>query len=90
MKKASEYRLHAKECRDLAGQMDSDTQRFMMLQMAEHWEKLAADRVALIRNHPELAQDGEQQEALDWSAGQRPARNLRHRPTGPYLDLTLG
>ncbi|WP_309087465.1 hypothetical protein [Phenylobacterium sp.] len=62
MKKASEYRLHAKECRDLAAQMESAEQRAMMLQMADHWEKLAEDRIALIQKHPELAHDGEHEE----------------------------
>jgi hypothetical protein len=55
LKKASEYRLHAQECRELAVQMDSDQQRQLMLHMAEHWEKLATDRLALLERHPELA-----------------------------------
>lgn len=62
MKKASEYRLHAKECRDLAVAMESAEQRDQLIEMAEHWEKLARDRADLIRNHPELAQAGEQEE----------------------------
>jgi len=62
VKKASEYRLHAKECRELAAHMESADQRALMLQMAEHWDKLAADRVALISRHPELAHDGEHEE----------------------------
>lgn len=62
MKKASEYRQHAQECRELAAQMASPDQRGQMLEMAEHWERLAADRAALIRNHPELAHKGEQEE----------------------------
>jgi hypothetical protein len=62
MKKASEYRLHAKECRDLAAHMEQAPQREQLLEMADHWEKLAQDRVALITNHPELAHAGEQEE----------------------------
>jgi hypothetical protein len=62
MKKSSEYRQHAQECRGLASQMASDDQRALMLQMAEHWDKLASDRLALIENHPELAHDGEYEE----------------------------
>jgi hypothetical protein len=58
LKKASEYRQHAQECRDLAVQMDSDQQRELMLRMAEHWENLAADRLALLKRHPELADEG--------------------------------
>lgn len=67
MKKASEYRVHAKECRDLASQMESAEQRAMMLQMAEHWDKLAEDRLALIQKHPELAHPGERDEVRGWS-----------------------
>lgn len=62
MKKASEYLQHARECRDLAAKMDSEEQRSQLLGMAEHWERLADDRVALIRKHPDLAQEGEQAE----------------------------
>ncbi|WP_309088681.1 hypothetical protein [Phenylobacterium sp.] len=62
MKKASEYRQHAEECRALAAQMSSPAQRAQMLEMAEHWEKLARDRAALISKHPELAIAGEQEE----------------------------
>ena len=68
MKKASEYRRHAQECRDLATQMESVDQRDAMLQMAEHWDGLAEDRTALIQNHPELAQDGEHDEVRSWQA----------------------
>jgi hypothetical protein len=67
MKKASEYRQHAQECRTLASHMDLAEQRSLMLSMAEHWNKLAEDRVALIENHPELAQDGEQAENRTWN-----------------------
>jgi hypothetical protein len=62
MKKASEYRQHAKECRDLAAQMESAPQREQLIEMAEHWEKLARDRLALIAKHPDLAHDGEHEE----------------------------
>ena len=59
MKKASEYQLHAQECRSLAGSMDRPEQRAQMLQMAEHWERLANDRSELITRHPELAHEDE-------------------------------
>ncbi|HEY8573973.1 hypothetical protein [Phenylobacterium sp.] len=62
MKKASEYRQHAQECRDLAATMESAAQRDQLLEMAAHWEKLAQDRVGLIARHPELAHEGEQEE----------------------------
>jgi hypothetical protein len=41
--------------------------------MAAHWEQLARDRVDLIRQHPELAIDGEQDEEARHVAGRRPA-----------------
>lgn len=57
MKKASEYRQHAAECRALATSMELVEQREQLLQMAVHWEKLADDRSVLIQRHPELTQD---------------------------------
>lgn len=54
MKKASEYREHARECRALAAQMDSADQRDQLLQMAAHWDNLADDRAELVEKHPEL------------------------------------
>lgn len=62
MKKASEYRQHAKECRSLAASMESPEQRELLLEMARHWDKLAEDRARLISKHPELAHDGEKDE----------------------------
>jgi hypothetical protein len=44
MKKASEYRVHALECRSLASQANSDDHRKQLLAMAETWETLADDR----------------------------------------------
>ena len=69
MKKASEYREHARECRALASHMESPEQREAMLQMANHWDKLADDRAALIHKHPELARDGEHEENRTWTVG---------------------
>lgn len=62
MKKASEYRQHAHECRDLAAKMASADQREQLLEMARHWDQLAGDRAALIERHPELALEGEREE----------------------------
>jgi len=69
MKKASDYRKHAEECRGLAANMPSDAGRVQLPEMADHWEKLAADRIALITNHPELAHDGEHDEERSWTTG---------------------
>jgi len=60
VKKASEYRKHAEECRILAKQVPEGPQRDQLLEMARTWDALASDRDALIRKHPELAQTDEQ------------------------------
>jgi hypothetical protein len=59
MKKASEYRQHAVECRQLAATMASGEQRDQLLEMPETWDRLAADRSELVQRHPELALSGE-------------------------------
>jgi hypothetical protein len=61
MKKASEYRKHADECRTLARGVAGE-QRDQLLEMAATWERLAAERSELIRRHPELALSGEHAE----------------------------
>ncbi len=50
MKKASEYRQHAEECRVLAQAMQGE-QRNQLIEMAATWEKLA-HRSDLVRRHP--------------------------------------
>jgi hypothetical protein len=62
MKKASEYRLHAQECRDLARHMPDGAQRDQLIEMAKTWDNLAAERSDLVRRHPELAIGGEHEE----------------------------
>jgi hypothetical protein len=62
MKKASEYRQHAKECRALANAMDQGDQRDQLLDMAATWERLAEERSELVQRHPDLAFEGEVQE----------------------------
>jgi hypothetical protein len=62
MKKASEYRQHAEECRAMANQMKPGPQRDQLLEMARTWEKLAAERSDLVRRHPELAIEDEHEE----------------------------
>jgi hypothetical protein len=65
MKKASEYRLHAQECRSLANAMDQGEQRDQLLEMAATWDRLAEERSELVRRNPELAMTGEHEEELD-------------------------
>ncbi len=62
MKKASEYRQHAEECRQLANRMEHGEHRDQLLEMAATWDRLAAERSDLIRRHPDLALVGEQAE----------------------------
>ena len=62
MKKASEYRQHADECRALAVTMEHGEQRNQLLEMASTWDKLATDRSDLVRRHPELGLEGEHRE----------------------------
>lgn len=64
MKKASEYRSHADECRQLAGIMEGE-QKQQLLEMAATWERLADERSELVRRHPELALRGEHHEEAD-------------------------
>jgi hypothetical protein len=68
MKKASEYRQHARECRALAQGMDPGEQRNQLLEMAATWDNLAADRSDLVRRNPETAFDGEHQEETGQAA----------------------
>ena len=58
MKKASEYRQHATDCRQLAAGVEG-VQRDQLIEMAATWDRLAAERADLIRRHPELALAGE-------------------------------
>jgi hypothetical protein len=44
MRKAADYRKHAEECRMLARNMAPGEQRDLLLNMAQTWESLAADR----------------------------------------------
>jgi len=46
MKKASEYRKHAQECRDMARGLPEGDHRAQLLEMAETWENLAREREA--------------------------------------------
>jgi hypothetical protein len=69
VKKASEYRQHAEECRILANRMVQGEHRDQLLAMAATWDKLAAERSDLVRRHPELALAGEHREEDREEAG---------------------
>jgi hypothetical protein len=64
MKKASEYRQHAEECRVLARRMAPGEHRDQLLEMAATWDNLATERSELVRRHPELAIGAEHEEEL--------------------------
>lgn len=74
MKKESEYRAHASECRTLAARTVREQDREVLLRMAADWERLATDRADLIRRHPELSDAGEPLEGeslTETAAGKR-------------------
>ena len=59
MRKASEYRHHAEECRKLAAKMKTGDQRDHMLKIAEMWDQLAKERDNMLCKHPHLMQTAE-------------------------------
>jgi hypothetical protein len=65
MKKASEYRQHAVECRQLAAALGPGEQRDQLLEMAATWDRLADERSEFVRRHPELGLEGEHAEDED-------------------------
>ena len=85
MKKASEYRQHAEECRALAHAMDQGEQRDQLLEMAATWEKLAADRSDLVRRHPDLALEGEHIE--ETNLAEPTDANAPTEPPAPAVDF---
>jgi hypothetical protein len=44
LKKATEYREHARECQELAARVDNAEHKAALIQMAETWEALARER----------------------------------------------
>ena len=55
MKKAIEYREHARECLDMANVASDPEKRTMLLKMAETWEGLAKDREAHLAAQERIA-----------------------------------
>jgi hypothetical protein len=55
VKKASEYRKHAEECRALARQMKQGEYREQLLVMADTWDRLAEEREASLAGEVEAA-----------------------------------
>jgi len=71
VKKASEYRQHAEECRILARQVPDGPQREQLLEMARTWDNLAQDRDRLVERHPELNLALQPDEKEDSAGSQR-------------------
>jgi hypothetical protein len=57
LKKASEYRAHAHDCRVLAKQMEQGEHRDQLMAMADTWERLAEQR-EITSNYCEAPDDG--------------------------------
>jgi hypothetical protein len=53
MKKASEYRRHAEECRQLARSADREEHRELLINMAATWEALADERERMVAKQPQ-------------------------------------
>jgi hypothetical protein len=72
VKKASEYRKHAQECRALAKRMEHGEQRDQLLAMAQTWDRLAEQREIINPGEPEHA--GAEKAGTDPFASQAPLR----------------
>jgi ferric-dicitrate binding protein FerR (iron transport regulator) len=55
VKKASEYQVHAEECRRMAAWTANDEHKAALIEMAEAWEALARDRVEHLRRQERIA-----------------------------------
>ena len=55
MKKASEYHEHAEECRQLASRSIDPEHKAALIKMAETWENLAKERMALLERKERIA-----------------------------------
>jgi hypothetical protein len=59
MRKVDDYRRHADECRAMARNATNDEHRQGLLNMAETWDRLAADRIAQMERQKRIdALDG--------------------------------
>jgi hypothetical protein len=54
MKKAEDYRQHARECRQMANRSCSPEQKQMLRKMADIWDFLAVDREAQVARQERL------------------------------------
>jgi hypothetical protein len=54
MRKIEDYRLRAQECRDLAARARNESDRQMLLNMAETWETMAVGRAEQLQRQKRL------------------------------------
>jgi len=55
MKKVSEYRDHAEECRRMAAGTSNEEHRAALFKMAETWDSLAEERTERLRQQQRIA-----------------------------------
>jgi hypothetical protein len=55
MKKVSEYRDHAEECRKMAAGTSNEEHRAALFKMAETWDSLAEERTERLRQQQRIA-----------------------------------
>ena len=58
VKNVEEYRQHAAECRQLAKQALTRTERDQLLELATTWERLANDRLVSLPTRPDRTGQG--------------------------------
>ena len=56
MKKVEEYQKHAEECRTMARNATNEEHRHGLIQMAETWEGLAAERIKQIAREKRMGE----------------------------------
>jgi len=86
VKKASEYRHHALECRALARNAKADEHRAQLLKMAETWEALASERERVLKQRAlaEMSCTAVEAEMAEYSGGSGPIPAGNH----PRPDIT--
>jgi hypothetical protein len=83
VKKASEYRQHAQECRALARNAKADEHRIHLLNMADTWENLAVERERMLQEKA-LPKTADAEPGAEYSEGTEPvpppveSSRLRH------------
>lgn len=82
MKKASEYRRHADECRALARNALNENEREQLLNMAQTWTKLADERERMAEQDKRLGGNGSSEEQRGAGARSAPCHATPHGGEG--------